>query len=281
MDATVHEIVEASTLPLSIIIVGVGQANFQNMEVLDADDVPLVSKTNGKKMARDIVQFVPFCKFKDSSIELLAEEVLREVPGQFVSYMRSKNINPPTPVRVGSFVGSQHNLLQQQQQQQQVMPPSTPVAMGNNGPFQQQQPPPIYPNAPQQQQGYPPQQQQPPMNYQPYPPQQQAYQPNNNMPPQQQGYPPQQQDPQQFSAQQSWKTAGHAVMFANSMTPPQQQQPQQQQGYPPQQPQQQGYPPQYPPQQGYPPQQPQQYNYNPNAAAPAQNPELYPNQYRI
>lgn len=36
-----NEIVKASILPLSIIIVGVGNADFSNMDVLDADDVPL------------------------------------------------------------------------------------------------------------------------------------------------------------------------------------------------------------------------------------------------
>ena len=37
MDETIKAIVEASYLPLSIIIVGVGSANFSNMEYLDAD----------------------------------------------------------------------------------------------------------------------------------------------------------------------------------------------------------------------------------------------------
>ena len=51
---TIDEIVRASSLPLSIIIVGVGEANFDAMETLDADDAPLVSR--GVRMQRDIVQ---------------------------------------------------------------------------------------------------------------------------------------------------------------------------------------------------------------------------------
>lgn len=74
-DATVHEIVKASTLPMSIVIVGVGSSDFTAMEVLDADDKPLTS--GGKKMTADIVQFVPFRKFENSP-GALAAEVLEE-----------------------------------------------------------------------------------------------------------------------------------------------------------------------------------------------------------
>ncbi len=41
MDTTIRAIVKASNLPLSIIIVGVGDADFTNMKILDADDEPL------------------------------------------------------------------------------------------------------------------------------------------------------------------------------------------------------------------------------------------------
>ena len=38
MEATKQAIIRGSYLPMSVIIVGVGHANFKNMEVLDADD---------------------------------------------------------------------------------------------------------------------------------------------------------------------------------------------------------------------------------------------------
>jgi hypothetical protein len=38
MPQTIEQIVQSSTLPTSIIIVGVGQADFSNMESLDGDD---------------------------------------------------------------------------------------------------------------------------------------------------------------------------------------------------------------------------------------------------
>uniref|UniRef100_A0A7S2ZU96 C2 domain-containing protein n=3 Tax=Rhodosorus marinus TaxID=101924 RepID=A0A7S2ZU96_9RHOD len=77
LQATIHEIVQASALPMSIVIVGVGNADFSTMDVLDADKVPLVSNENGKKMEADIVQFVPFRKYEKSP-GLLASEVLEE-----------------------------------------------------------------------------------------------------------------------------------------------------------------------------------------------------------
>ena len=58
MDKTVDLIVQASNLPLSIIIVGVGNADFDNMNRLDGDNGLYNSK--GAMAARDIVQFVPF-----------------------------------------------------------------------------------------------------------------------------------------------------------------------------------------------------------------------------
>lgn len=60
LENTIDEVVRGSGLPLSIIIVGVGSANFKKMDVLDADDDPLYSKTHKKYMERDIVQFVPY-----------------------------------------------------------------------------------------------------------------------------------------------------------------------------------------------------------------------------
>lgn len=66
MDETRNAIVNASRLPMSIIIVGVGGADFSAMEFLDGDDGVLRS-TTGENAMRDIVQFVPFRKFQNVS----------------------------------------------------------------------------------------------------------------------------------------------------------------------------------------------------------------------
>lgn len=68
MKQTIDEIVRGSNLPLSIIIVGVGNEDFKSMDVLDADDEPLYSPVHKKHMERDIVQFVPFRDFKNNPI---------------------------------------------------------------------------------------------------------------------------------------------------------------------------------------------------------------------
>ena len=44
LQKTIDQVVYGSSLPLSIIIVGVGQADFSAMDELDADEVPLYSQ---------------------------------------------------------------------------------------------------------------------------------------------------------------------------------------------------------------------------------------------
>lgn len=52
-------IVDLSNESCSVIIVGVGNANFASMNVLDGDN-GILCDTTGRKCSRDIVQFVPF-----------------------------------------------------------------------------------------------------------------------------------------------------------------------------------------------------------------------------
>lgn len=93
MQNTIDEIVDGSSLPLSIIIVGVGSADFSSMDILDADDDPLYSQKYRKYMSADIVQFVPFREFQHNPMQL-AKETLEEVPGQMLNYFRNNNITP-------------------------------------------------------------------------------------------------------------------------------------------------------------------------------------------
>ena len=80
MQPSIDQIVRASSMPLSIIIVGVGEADFKAMDQLDADETPLYSQKFRRHMDADIVQFVPFREFQDNPM-LLANETLTEVPG--------------------------------------------------------------------------------------------------------------------------------------------------------------------------------------------------------
>uniref|UniRef100_A0A096LY79 Copine-3 n=1 Tax=Poecilia formosa TaxID=48698 RepID=A0A096LY79_POEFO len=93
MDQTRAAIVEASHLPMSIIIVGVGGADFDAMEFLDSDDKLLLSPM-GDAGARDIVQFVPFRHFHGNSVAL-AQSVLAELPDQVSSFFNGYKLKPP------------------------------------------------------------------------------------------------------------------------------------------------------------------------------------------
>ena len=71
---------------MSIIIVGIGNADFSSMNELDSE-------------SRDIVQFVPFRDFLHHSDPVLASNelartLLAEVPAQLINFMKSKNLTP-------------------------------------------------------------------------------------------------------------------------------------------------------------------------------------------
>ncbi|XP_046725850.1 copine-9 isoform X2 [Silurus meridionalis] len=108
MVQTKEAVVNASSLPMSIIIIGVGPAEFDAMEELDGDEVRVSSR--GRDAERDIVQFVPFRDYIDRSgnqvlsMARLAKDVLAEIPEQLLSFMKSRGIDPrpalshsPTP----------------------------------------------------------------------------------------------------------------------------------------------------------------------------------------
>lgn len=103
MEQTKSAIVDAALLPISIIIVGVGGADFDAMEELDGDTVR-VTDQRGRVATRDIVQFVPMRNFlgiggpnSQGAGVYLAKEVLAEIPEQFVGFMKSRKIVPKIP----------------------------------------------------------------------------------------------------------------------------------------------------------------------------------------
>ena len=103
MNETIESLIQASYLPLSIIIVGVGSSDFGAMETLDGDS-GLFNRA-GQKAARDIVQFVPFRNFKGNQA-VLAQKVLAEVPEQLTAYMSlmGRKPNPPQVVDFNTFM---------------------------------------------------------------------------------------------------------------------------------------------------------------------------------
>jgi len=89
-DGEIHDMAETKNLivgncglPFSIVIVGIGNADFSKMNELDGDGG--LYSANGVKATRDVVQFVPFNNFKGNA-DLLAKELLKEIPDQVVQY---------------------------------------------------------------------------------------------------------------------------------------------------------------------------------------------------
>ncbi|ORZ38730.1 Copine-domain-containing protein [Catenaria anguillulae PL171] len=118
-EATMEALIHASTHAMSVVIVGLGPGDHEQLYRLDGDDKKLITK-DGRYASRDIVQFVPFNKYTKEVHrgEALARDgtffqhrfctptgeaggnwivviaVLHEIPDQLVSYMKSKGIVP-------------------------------------------------------------------------------------------------------------------------------------------------------------------------------------------
>ena len=91
MPKTLELLVDCAELPLSVIIIGIGKANFDDMHILDGDEVKLTDH-KGRVTKRDLVQFVEYEKFKQKKgNEELAEEVLKEIPRQVEEYYALTN----------------------------------------------------------------------------------------------------------------------------------------------------------------------------------------------
>ncbi|KAK0602450.1 hypothetical protein LWI29_033509 [Acer saccharum] len=85
LQETKDALVRASDLPLSILIVGVGGADFTQMEILDADNGRRLESSTGRVASRDIVQFVPMREVHSGQISAV-QALLEELPGQFLTY---------------------------------------------------------------------------------------------------------------------------------------------------------------------------------------------------
>lgn len=91
-DSTTQLIVDGADYPLSILIVGVGNANFDKMVFLDGNDERL--SYEGKEASRDIVKFVSLNAIKDRTPQEIAKTLLEEIPRQVVDYMKAQRITP-------------------------------------------------------------------------------------------------------------------------------------------------------------------------------------------
>ena len=108
MEHTKRALVDMSRMPFSAVVVGVGDSQFKDMEVLDADDEVLEDE-RGLQAARDIVQLVKYTDFKHLGMRELALEVLGEVPDQFVDYMTLLSQEPETLFNPATLAKETHD----------------------------------------------------------------------------------------------------------------------------------------------------------------------------
>ncbi|KAL7191606.1 hypothetical protein ACSBR2_023644 [Camellia fascicularis] len=92
LQETKEALVKASDLPLSILIVGVGGADFKEMEILDTDKGERLESSNGHVASRDTVQFVPMRDVQSGEFSVV-QSLLAELPSQFLTYMRTRVLN--------------------------------------------------------------------------------------------------------------------------------------------------------------------------------------------
>lgn len=90
---------------MSIIVVGIGDADFGTLKAVLADvgdNRPGTTWNEGQRMMRDIVQFVAVRDFlgvdADNQEYHLRKKVLSKIPAQYLEYMKIQKI-PPKPPR--------------------------------------------------------------------------------------------------------------------------------------------------------------------------------------
>eukprot|EP01040_Poterioochromonas_malhamensis_P007714 gene7715-8332_t len=92
METTINTLIQASALPISVLVVGVGHADFSEMRRLDSDGKQL--SAGGRTATRDIVQFVPFQQVAREGGSVLAQQLLAEIPNQVIQYMEEHHLVP-------------------------------------------------------------------------------------------------------------------------------------------------------------------------------------------
>ena len=94
MNNTINALVQARNYPLSVIIIGVGNGPFKDMQALSGNNQPLYNSVNNK-MRNNIVTFIPLNNYKNNiGINLLQEKIWEKIPQQISQYFQNKNILP-------------------------------------------------------------------------------------------------------------------------------------------------------------------------------------------
>ena len=94
MDETIEELIALCDYPCSVSIVGVGDADFSDMNTLDAKKKKLSS--GGKSASRDIVSFTSYREMTKTGVSIfdLANCLMSEIPDHLLAFMEGKGILP-------------------------------------------------------------------------------------------------------------------------------------------------------------------------------------------
>ena len=88
INETIDSIIQVSMLPISIIIIGVGDNVYYDMKRLNGENGKLIS-SKGEILDKDIIQYVHFNDFADD-LNKLTEAVLKYIPEQISYYYKDK-----------------------------------------------------------------------------------------------------------------------------------------------------------------------------------------------
>eukprot|EP01024_Parvocaulis_polyphysoides_P005104 TRINITY_DN1127_c1_g2_i2.p1 TRINITY_DN1127_c1_g2~~TRINITY_DN1127_c1_g2_i2.p1 ORF type:complete len:278 (-),score=41.21 TRINITY_DN1127_c1_g2_i2:636-1469(-) len=93
-----ESLIQASQQPLSIIIFGIGDDDFEGMYILESDSQRHL-QVNGIRADRDILQFIKFQDYVKDKASLY-EKVLGQIPRQFMEFMKdgSSVVSIQTPL---------------------------------------------------------------------------------------------------------------------------------------------------------------------------------------
>ena len=89
LNDTVDAVIDASYLPFSLIIIGIGNDDFKKMMEFNINTIP----SNKKRILRDSVKFVIFNAYKHNISEL-RKKVFEDIPNQMVEYYSKIKIYP-------------------------------------------------------------------------------------------------------------------------------------------------------------------------------------------
>ncbi|XP_061177290.1 copine-3-like [Saccostrea echinata] len=116
---TLRKLIAISHLPLSVIFIGVGPADFSLMEQFHVDrDTPLQNRKTGEVAVRTNTYFIAFHKENISTggNAVLAKEAMAALSTQIIQYMKKNNLTPNKPKLIRnelleSFTDDQPKLL--------------------------------------------------------------------------------------------------------------------------------------------------------------------------